>query len=86
MKHLEKVLETAIVKGQPKTGKPWKKIMIVVEGIFSMEGSIVKLPELIALKKRFKAYLYLDEAHSIGDNLSKYTLSLDFLFNIKTYS
>ncbi|XP_026463596.1 serine palmitoyltransferase 2-like isoform X1 [Ctenocephalides felis] len=66
MKHLEKVLETAIVKGQPKTGKPWKKIMIVVEGIFSMEGSIVKLPELIALKKRFKAYLYLDEAHSIG--------------------
>ena len=32
----------------------------------SMEGSIVKLPEVIALKKRYKAYLYLDEAHSIG--------------------
>ena len=31
-----------------------------------MEGSIVKLPELIALKKKYKAYLYLDEAHSIG--------------------
>ena len=34
--------------------------------IFSMEGSIVKLPEIIALKKKYKAYLYLDEAHSIG--------------------
>ena len=32
----------------------------------SMEGSIVKLPEVIALKKKYKAYLYLDEAHSIG--------------------
>jgi len=31
-----------------------------------MEGSIVKLPEIIALKKKYKAYLYLDEAHSIG--------------------
>ena len=33
---------------------------------FSMEGSIIKLPEVIALKKKYKAYLYLDEAHSVG--------------------
>jgi len=32
----------------------------------SMEGSIVKLREVIELKKAYKAYLYLDEAHSIG--------------------
>lgn len=31
-----------------------------------MEGSIVKLPEVLRLKKKYKAYLYLDEAHSIG--------------------
>ena len=31
-----------------------------------MEGSIIKLPEVIALKKKYKAYLYLDEAHSVG--------------------
>lgn len=31
-----------------------------------MEGSIVRLPEVIQLKKKYKAYLYLDEAHSIG--------------------
>ena len=31
-----------------------------------MEGSIVRLPEIIAIKKRYGAYLYLDEAHSVG--------------------
>jgi len=31
-----------------------------------MEGSIVNLPDIIALKKKYRAYLYLDEAHSIG--------------------
>jgi serine palmitoyltransferase len=31
-----------------------------------MEGSIVNLPKIIELKKKYKAYLYLDEAHSIG--------------------
>lgn len=31
-----------------------------------MEGSIVRLPEIVSLKKKYKAYLYLDEAHSIG--------------------
>ena len=46
--------------------RPWKKIIIVVEGIYSMEGTIVRLPELIRIKKKYKAYLYLDEAHSVG--------------------
>lgn len=31
-----------------------------------MEGSVVRLPEIISIKKKYKAYLYLDEAHSIG--------------------
>lgn len=31
-----------------------------------MEGSVVNLPDVIRLKKKYKAYLYLDEAHSIG--------------------
>jgi len=47
-------LKKAIVHGQPKTGKPWRKIVIVVEGIYSMEGSIVHLPEIIELKKKYK--------------------------------
>ncbi|KAI4883123.1 hypothetical protein NFI96_017291 [Prochilodus magdalenae] len=66
MQSLEKLLRDAIVHGQPRTHRPWKKILILVEGIYSMEGSIIRLPEVIALKKKYKAYLYLDEAHSIG--------------------
>lgn len=66
MQNLEAKLQEAIFKGQPKSGAPWKKILIIVEGIYSMEGSIVKLPEVVALKKKYKAYLYLDEAHSVG--------------------
>jgi serine palmitoyltransferase len=31
-----------------------------------MEGSIVNLPQIVAIKKKYKCYLYLDEAHSIG--------------------
>eukprot|EP01087_Luapelamoeba_hula_P007610 TRINITY_DN1858_c0_g1_i1.p1 TRINITY_DN1858_c0_g1~~TRINITY_DN1858_c0_g1_i1.p1 ORF type:complete len:544 (-),score=60.95 TRINITY_DN1858_c0_g1_i1:56-1687(-) len=63
---LEKVLRQSIVEGQPRTHRPWKKILIVVEGIYSMEGEICPLPEIIAIKKKYKAYLYVDEAHSIG--------------------
>ncbi|XP_011311555.1 serine palmitoyltransferase 2 [Fopius arisanus] len=66
LQHLEESLREAIVQGQPTTGAPWRKIIIVVEGIYSMEGSVVQLPEIIALKKKYKAYLYLDEAHSTG--------------------
>jgi serine palmitoyltransferase len=66
MKDLEKKLRTAIIHGHPRTNRPWKKIIIVVEGVYSMEGSICRLPELIQLKKKYKAYLYMDEAHSIG--------------------
>ncbi|XP_019879160.2 serine palmitoyltransferase 2 [Aethina tumida] len=68
VKDLEQILQESIYYGQDRKGeyKPWKKIVIIVEGVYSMEGTIVKLPEIIALKKKYKAYLYLDEAHSIG--------------------
>lgn len=66
MKHLERLLQEAVCHGQPKTGEPWKKIFIAVEGIFSMEGTIVRLAEIVELKKKYKAYIFLDEAHSIG--------------------
>lgn len=66
MENLEKLLRDAIVRGQPRTHRAWKKILILVEGIYSMEGSIVRLPEVVALKNKYRAYLYMDEAHSIG--------------------
>uniref|UniRef100_A0A336KS50 serine C-palmitoyltransferase n=1 Tax=Culicoides sonorensis TaxID=179676 RepID=A0A336KS50_CULSO len=66
MRSLEKVLKDGICNGQPNGDGSWNKIFIVTEGIFSMEGTIVNLPEIISLKKKYKAYLYIDEAHSIG--------------------
>ncbi|XP_002734813.1 serine palmitoyltransferase 2-like [Saccoglossus kowalevskii] len=66
MKNLEIRLRQSIINGQPRTHRPWKKILIIVEGVYSMEGSIAILPELVRLKKKYNAYLYLDEAHSIG--------------------
>lgn len=63
---LERVLRRSLAEGQPKTGQPWSMVVIVVEGIYSMEGVICKLPEIIRIKKKYKAYLYVDEAHSIG--------------------
>ncbi|CAF1001882.1 unnamed protein product [Didymodactylos carnosus] len=66
MKALERILKESIVNGQPRHHRPWRKILIVVEGVYSMEGSICRLPEIISLKKKYKAYLYMDEAHSIG--------------------
>eukprot|EP00834_Sanchytrium_tribonematis_P000016 NODE_2_length_91304_cov_0.692462.p16 type:complete len:439 gc:universal NODE_2_length_91304_cov_0.692462:58525-59841(+) len=63
---LEEVLKDSISQGQPRTHRPWRKILVVVEGLYSMEGSIVNLKEIVALKQKYKFYLYLDEAHSIG--------------------
>ncbi|KAJ7248628.1 pyridoxal phosphate-dependent transferase [Mycena haematopus] len=63
---LETLLREAISQGQPKTHRPWKKILIIVEGLYSMEGTIVDLPRIIELKKKYKFYLFVDEAHSIG--------------------
>jgi serine palmitoyltransferase len=63
---LENKLKKAIIEGHPVTRRPWKKILIIVEGVYSMEGSIVNLPKIIEIKNKYKAYLYLDEAHSIG--------------------
>lgn len=64
---LDFTLKDAILTGDPKRGgKPWRRILIVVEGMYSMEGETCRLREIIAVKKKYGAYLYLDEAHSIG--------------------
>lgn len=66
MKDLERLLREKISEGQPKSRGPWRKILVVVEGLFSMEGTIADLPGLLRLKKKYKFYLFVDEAHSIG--------------------
>lgn len=66
MDALEILLRQQISQGQPKTHRPWKKIIIAVEGLYSMEGNMCNLPKLIELKEKYKCYLFVDEAHSIG--------------------
>lgn len=40
--------------------------LIVVDGVFSMEGDLAKLTEIIALKKKYNCSVMVDEAHGIG--------------------
>jgi serine palmitoyltransferase len=63
---LESLVRTSIVDGQDRTHRPWKKILIVIEGIYSMEGEFCDLAPVVAIAKKYKCYTYLDEAHSIG--------------------
>ncbi|SMD20427.1 type I polyketide synthase [Kibdelosporangium aridum] len=44
----------------------FRRVLIVVEGVYSMDGDIPDLPELIRVKKKHGALLMIDEAHSIG--------------------
>ncbi|KAJ7481661.1 serine palmitoyltransferase 2 [Mycena latifolia] len=66
MVELENLLREAISQGQPKTHRPWKKILLIVEGLYSMEGTFADLPRIMKLKQKYKFYLWVDEAHSIG--------------------
>mmetsp|Transcript_23069 Transcript_23069/g.56902 ORF Transcript_23069/g.56902 Transcript_23069/m.56902 type:complete len:601 (-) Transcript_23069:120-1922(-) len=65
-KHLEGILREAIVMGRPRTRRPWNKILVIVEGIYSMEGEYCDLANVVRVCKKYGAYVYLDEAHSIG--------------------
>jgi serine palmitoyltransferase len=54
-------LRRAIAEGMPRTRAPWKKIVVVIEGLYSMEGEICNLKEIVAVCKKYKAYVYVDE-------------------------
>lgn len=49
-----------------RLGKRAENALIVVEGIYSMLGDLAPLAEIAALKRRYGAYLMVDEAHSLG--------------------
>jgi 8-amino-7-oxononanoate synthase len=40
--------------------------LVVVDGVFSMEGDIAKLPEIVALAKKYNASVMVDDAHALG--------------------
>ena len=58
MVHLEQLLN--------RYASQYERVWLVTESVFSMDGDAALLKELVALKKQFSAYLYVDEAHAIG--------------------
>ena len=44
----------------------YRRVLVAIEGVYSMDGDIPDLPRFIEVKKRHKAFLMVDEAHSIG--------------------
>lgn len=54
-------LEKQLKKCRPEAVK-----LIVVDGVFSMEGDLANLPEIIKLKHKYNASVMVDEAHGLG--------------------
>ena len=44
----------------------YEKVLIAIEGIYSTDGDVAPLPEIVALKHQYQTFLLVDEAHSIG--------------------
>lgn len=44
----------------------YDKVIIASESVFSMDGDVIDLPQLVALKKKHNCWLYIDEAHSVA--------------------
>lgn len=44
----------------------YRRVVLAIEGVYSMDGDYPNLPQVMDIKKRHKALLYVDEAHSIG--------------------
>ena len=59
----------------------YNKVLIIVEGVYSMDGDIAPIPEFVRLKKKYKAFLMVDEAHS-GCVIGEYGGGVDDYFHL----
>ncbi|WP_026907808.1 glycine C-acetyltransferase [Paucisalibacillus globulus] len=60
MEDLRKKAKEAVESGQ------YNKIMVITDGVFSMDGDVAKLPEIVEIAEEFDLITYVDDAHGSG--------------------
>ncbi|MBF8289065.1 MAG: 8-amino-7-oxononanoate synthetase [Chloroflexi bacterium] len=63
---LETVLAEADERGRPDGAGPYRLILIVTDGVFSMDGDIAPLPGIVEVAERYGAAVLVDDAHGSG--------------------
>ncbi|HEX7347588.1 MAG TPA: glycine C-acetyltransferase [Candidatus Limnocylindrales bacterium] len=63
---LKAVLEEAVEKGRDGTGEPYRLILVVTDGVFSMDGDIAPLPGIVDAAEAAGAAVFVDDAHASG--------------------
>jgi len=67
MKELEERLKDALkLAGKPKSNGEYPIILIVTDGVFSMDGDLAPLPEIVKLAKKYGVLTMVDDAHGEG--------------------
>lgn len=85
MNSLEELLESNIMR--------FNRVIIVADGVFSMTGDVMNLPEIVRLAKKYSAFVYVDDAHGLGvmgpqgrGTMQHFELQNDVDFNMGTFS
>jgi len=63
---LRSILASAAEEGHPETGEPYRLILVVSDGVFSMDGDICPLPGIVEAAEEHGAAVYVDDAHASG--------------------
>ena len=64
--HLREVLGAAVREGRDGQGAPYRLILVVTDGVFSMDGDIAPLPGIVEAAEAFGAAVMVDDAHASG--------------------
>ena len=63
---LREVLREAVSGGRGGTGEPYRLILVVTDGVFSMDGDIAPLPGIVEAAEEVGAAVFVDDAHASG--------------------